>query len=653
MTFNYAFIFVCFIFTGFVSAQPTYKSSPEQISETCQSYINTFNQRLDQLLVTEAAPSYVNVLEPLDDALLEFLNGGMHDGLMRNVHTDKAVREASTTCFLQAMSVFTGLNMNRPLYQKIIQIDESDLTPEQRFTLNYWKNQFESSGIGEDEATRKEIKALTDEINQIEQIFQQNITDDVRSIQVKASRLTGLPQDYIDSHLADEKGLVTITTSYPDVSPIFKYAHDGALRKEVFIMFDSRAYPQNKDVLKTLLVKREQLARFLAHDNFAQLNMLGTMVKTPENAKAFIEQLSAAISKPVEAEKAQLLERKKKLDPTAVAVNDWEASYLKNLIREEDYLVNAKEIRDYFHYDKVRDGITSLAEDLFSLRIESCDCATWHESVEPYEVYENDKLIGRFFLDSHPREGKYTHAAAFPITMGKESRQIPSAALLMNFPKGMMEHGQVKTFLHEFGHLIHLIFAGQNNIALSPFQSESDFGEAPSTMLEEWVWDYTTLKNFATNSEGIVIPKTLVNKMNRARYFGEATSVAYQLTLTAFSLEIYRQDPQKLNLNAFERKIFQQYVPFPLPESSHPYASFGHLTGYGAKYYTYQWSNAISEELLSKFKLEGLRNTQIANEYRHKVLARTGTQPASELVRDFLGRDFGVKAYADRLSQKH
>ena len=577
------------------------------------------------MLVTEAAPSYVNVLEPLDDALLEFLNGGMHDGLMRNVHTDKAVREASTTCFLQAMSVFTGLNMNRPLYQKIIQIDESDLTPEQRFTLNYWKNQFESSGIGEDEATRKEIKALTDEINQIEQIFQQNITDDVRSIQVKASRLTGLPQDYIDSHPADEKGLVTITTSYPDVSPIFKYAHDGALRKEVFIMFDSRAYPQNKDVLKTLLVKREQLARLLAHDNFAQLNMLGTMVKTPENAKAFIEQLSAAISKPVEAEKAQLLERKKKLDPTAVAVNDWEASYLKNLIREEDYLVNAKEIRGYFHYDKVRDGITSLAEDLFSLRIESCDCATWHESVEPYEVYENDKLIGRFFLDSHPREGKYTHAAAFPITMGKESRQIPSAALLMNFPKGMMEHGQVKTFLHEFGHLIHLIFAGQNNIALSPFQSESDFGEAPSTMLEEWVWDYTTLKNFATNSEGIVIPKTLVNKMNRARYFGEATSVAYQLTLTAFSLEIYRQDPQKLNLNAFERKIFQQYVPFPLPESSHPYASFGHLTGYGAKYYTYQWSNAISEELLSKFKLEGLRNTQIANEYRHKVLARTGT----------------------------
>ena len=160
------------------NAQPSYKSSPEQISETCQSYINTFNQRLDQLLVTEAAPSYVNVLEPLDDALLEFLNGGMHDGLMRNVHTDKAVREASTTCVLQAMSVFTGLNMNRPLYQKIIQIDESDLTPEQRFTLNYWKNQFESSGIGEDEATRKEIKALTDEINQIEQIFQQNITDD-------------------------------------------------------------------------------------------------------------------------------------------------------------------------------------------------------------------------------------------------------------------------------------------------------------------------------------------------------------------------------------------------------------------------------------------------------------------------------------------
>ncbi|MDU0353931.1 M3 family metallopeptidase [Paraglaciecola aquimarina] len=399
-----------------------------------------------------------------------------------------------------------------------------------------------------------------------------------------------------------------------------------------------------------LLEERYKLAKLLGHKNFAETNMIGTMVSAPANVVKFTDTLSAAIKAPVVKEKAILLAQKQKLTPDAKQVHRWDASYLSNIIREQDYSLDAKEVRQYFDYDKVRDGIVALSESMFDITIKPSKVATWHSSVEAYEVYEHNKLIGSFFLDSHPRDGKFTHAAQFGMQMGKKGQTLPKAALVMNFPKGLMEHSQVETFLHEYGHLLHFIFAGQNDIGYSRFQGESDFNEAPSMMLEEWVWDYDTLKDFATNAKGEVIPKALVEKMNKARYFGQALGVATQLTYTALSFDLYNRDPAGIDLDAFEKDIFERYSPYGYVEGTHMHASFGHLDGYGAKYYTYQWSNSIAEELLSRFKQEGLLNKKTAKDYRQLVLAKTGTKPAAELVKDFLGRDFSVDAYAKKLS---
>ncbi|MEW6999452.1 M3 family metallopeptidase [Colwelliaceae bacterium BS250] len=639
-------------FTSFSAlASTSYERSPEQITSNCSAYIDNFNAKIHNLTVIKSRPNYQTVMQPFDNYMVEFTDQLLHDYLMQNVHPNEDVRKASTDCTLKGFAIFNGLGMNQGLYSKMSQVSTKGLTSEQTYTVNYWKQQFEASGVGKDEATRKKIKALNDEITVIENTFAQNITDDVRAITVKAERLNGVPEDYLASHPADANGMVTITTSYSDIGPIFKYAHDQALRKDVALMFNNRAYPQNKPVLMDVLNKKYQLAQLLDHDNFAQLNMLGTMMKKPHNVEQFTNKLSAAIKDGVKSEKHRLLARMQKLDGNATSVNSWDSSYISNIVREEDYQLDAKQVREYFDYDKVRDGILTLAEDLFTLDIKPSKEAKWHDTVEAYEVFENNKLIGRFFFDSHPRPGKYTHAAQFGIKLGKKGVEIPEAALLMNFPKGLMEHGQVETFLHEFGHLLHYIFAGQNDIGFSRFQDESDFGEAPSMMLQEWVWDYDTLSKFATNAKGDVIPKALVTKMNKARYFGQALGTARQLTFTAMSLELYNRAPKGIELDQFERDIYKKYSPFELAEDTHPYASFGHLTGYGAKYYTYQWSNSIAEELLSKFKQDGLRNKKTANEYRFKILARTGTETAGELVKDFLGRDFSVDAYAERLSR--
>lgn len=639
------------LFCGISTASANSFNRPaEEIKSSCEQYMAEFDQGLKSLVMKRSAPTYATISEPLDDLMMVFVDKLLHDYLVQNTHPDEAIRKASTECALKGFEVLNGLNANRPLYERISAIKTGGLSAEKAFSVNYWKEQFQISGIGENQETRDKIEALNNEISEISNTFGLNINNAVDSIKVDQSRLAGAPQDYLESHPADDEGMVTITTAYSDISPVYKYVHDRALREQVAMMSLNRAVPENQAVLLTLLEKRQELATLLGHANFATFDLLGTMVKTPENVVEFTTKLSDAIKVPVENEKARLLKRMKMIYPEAKRVRSWDASYLSNIIREQEYELDAKEVREYFHYDKVRDGIISLSEDLFGLTFKAIDAQVWHNDVESYEVLEKDKKIGTIHLDSHPREGKFTHAAQFGIKLGKAGISMPEAALLMNFPKGLMEHGQVETFLHEFGHLLHWVFAGQNDIAYSRFQNESDFGEAPSTMLEEWVWDYETLSKFATNAKGEVIPKELVQKMNRARYFGQALGVAAQLTYTALSFDIYNRDPKGIDLDAFEQDIFERYSPYGYNDGQHMHASFGHLAGYGAKYYTYQWSNSIAEELLSRFKKEGLRNKKTAADYRYKILALTGTKPASELVKDFLGRDFTVDAYANRLS---
>lgn len=627
-----------------------YKLSPDHIANNCSAYISEFDASIKVLVSNKSEANYANVFEVFDNNMMTFVDQLLHDYLMQNTHVDEAVRKASSDCTLAGFGVLNALNANRDLYDRMILVSTKGLPSDKAYTIGYWKGQFEASGIGKDQKTRAEINALNDEISKIGITFSQNITKAVNKTKVKPEQLDGLPQDYLESHPVGDDGLITITTAYSDTTPIRKYAHDRALRKEVSLMSRNRAVEENQPVLLTLLQKRYELAQLLGHDNFATTNMLGTMVEKPSNVVEFTSKLSNAIQKPVEKEKAQLLKQMQVIDPSVNRLKSWDSSYLANIVRQNEYQLDSKLVREYFDYDKVRDGILRLSEDLFGLTIKPYDGDTWHSSVEAYEVFEGKKIIGRFFLDSHPREGKFTHAAQFGMTLGKKGQTIPEAALLMNFPKGLMEHGQVETFLHEYGHLMHFIFAGQNDIAYSRYQSESDFGEAPSTMLEEWVWDYDTLKDFATNAKGDVIPKSLVKKMNKARYFGQALGVAGQLTYTALSFDLYNRNPKGLDLDEFEKDIFTRYSPFGYDENTHMHASFGHLQGYGAKYYTYQWSNSIAEELLSRFKKDGLRNSKTANDYRQLILAKTGTKPAAQLVKDFLGRDFSVEAYAKKLS---
>ncbi len=624
--------------------------SANEFSLLCESVIQ--QAKLDfSALESSTGPANMQTVVGAYDDIFYDLQVVRHAWYMKSVHPDESIRDAATKCTETYSDFVTQSGLSRPYYERLTAIDTSVLKEKEQYLVDQALTSFRLAGVDKDQATRDRIRALSQEITSLGNQFDQNIRNDVRYINTTLESLKGLPQDYIDAREADENGLIRISTDYPDLYPVMTYAESDSLRKEMRILSRSRGYPANKKLLKELIEKRHQLAQLLGFENFAALSMKDKMIGNPDNAQAFLSEVGKALKEPVQKELKLLLSRLQKIQPSAERVDVWQANYLMNLVRQEDYALDSKEVRNYFTYHKVRDGIFGLTEDLFGVEIRPWDTATWHSDVESYEMVENGKVIGRFYMDNHPRENKYKHAAHWTLRSGVKNRQIPLSGLAQNFPKGLMEHGQVETFLHEFGHLIHNMFSGtQDYLSTTGMSMERDFVEAPSQMLEEWIWDYDTLVTFASNKQGETIPKELVDKMNRARNFGKATATATQIFYANLSLNYYNQHPDKFELDQLMLSLQDQYAPYPHVEGTHFYANFGHLNGYSSNYYTYQWSLAIATDLFSVFEKSGMRNKEVAWLYRKKVLGAAGSKPAKDFVADFLGREFSPAAYIEKLN---
>jgi thimet oligopeptidase len=576
--------------------------------------------------------------------------------LFRNVHPSPVVREAADLCQQNVYALFSRIGLSRPLYDQLDKIEVGELGPIDQRYLEKMREDFELAGVSQDEATRDRITQLNEEMVKISQAFNRNIREDVRSIEVAADRLEGLPQDYIDAHTPNSEGMVVITTNYPDYLPVMQYAEDDDLRLELYQQFRLRGYPDNKEVLENLLAKRYELANLVGFDNYAQYVTSDKMIGSADNAAEFIDRINEIAKPRAAADYDVLLQRLRQNDPDADVVGDWQKTYLEELIKNEVYQLDSQEIRQYFSYDKVRDGIFGLVEDMFAVEIEPWETEAWHSSVETWQIVDDGELVGQFYLDMHPRDGKYNHAAQFGVREGVQGLQTPIAALVCNFPggddsAGLMEHSQVETFLHEFGHLLHTLFGGhQPRLSLSGVNTERDFVEAPSQMLEEWVWDAETLKTFATDKSDEVIPDALIEKMRSARDFGRGLWTRHQMYYAALSLNYYNRPPTEVDLDEMMVALQAEYSPFPYVDGTHFYTSFGHLDGYSAIYYTYMWSLVIATDMFSRFEEEGLRNPEVAQSYRENVLAPGGSKDAAELVADFLGRPYNFEAFENLLN---
>ncbi|HKX46628.1 MAG TPA: M3 family metallopeptidase, partial [Planctomycetota bacterium] len=325
------------------------------------------------------------------------------------------------------------------------------------------------------------------------------------------------------------------------------------------------------------------------------------------------------------------------------------------LQRARRYGVDSRALRPYLPYAAVRDGVLRTSEALYGVAIvRDAAARPWHPDVEAYDVLRAGRPIARFYLDMHPREGKYKHAAMFHLHEGVRGGDLPAACLVCNFPRpagddpGLLLFDDVTTFFHEFGHLLHHLFAGGKRfLAFSGIATEWDFVEVPSQLYEEWAWDPRVLQSFARHpATGEPIPAELVQRMRAAEEYGKGLQTLRQMTLAALALDYFTLDPTRGELDVtrvmLERKRATDLVPHE--EGGYVFTRFGHLHGYSAMYYTYMWSFAIAKDLFERFEPD-LLDRGVAAEYRERVLEPGGTRDASELVGAFLGRETRLDAF--------
>ncbi len=628
----------------------------------CRAQLATARGELEQLVAATGPRTVDTTLEMFNELSRNAGNAAERAGLWHEVHPDPKVREAARTCEQEVQKFTSALLLDRRVFDAIKAVDVSKADPETQRMAFLTLRDYQRAGVALDDAKRERIKVIDDATTKLGQEFEKNVAEDTRYLEiVDAAKLAGLPADWIAAHKPDASGVIKISTDYPDYIPFISYAQDDDAKKQLYIKFRSRGDAHNEELLGKLLVLRMEKAKLLGFADWADYISGDKMLKGGAAAAAFIERITKLAKPRAARDYAELLKQLRTHDPKAKVVQDWQKAMLETEVKKAKYQVDSSEVRKYFVYDKVLAGLLDITSQIYDIQYKPVANANpWHPDVQVFDVMRGDAKLGRIFLDMHPRDGKYKHAAQFPIVDGVVGKQLPEGALVCNLadPKvsnpALMEHGDVVTMFHEFGHLMHHVLGGKHHwVRLSGVATEQDFVEAPSQMFEEWGWRYETLSRFAKHVDtGAVIPKELVDKMRKAEKFGIGTQTVQQMFYAAIALAFHQADPAKLDQLAMVKAMQAKYTPFAYVEGTKFHTSFGHLVGYSSMYYTYMWSLVIAKDLLTPFDKAGsLMAKDVTYRYRDKILAPGGSKDAADLVKDFLGRPYDFKAFEKYLSE--
>jgi thimet oligopeptidase len=594
-----------------------------------------------------------NTLRPWDEVLNQL---DLADGLVIlaiNVHPDSAVRAQGLRDQKRVARFRSELQVDPRLARAFDALDTVPLTAEERLLTARARRDFHRAGADRDGETRRRQQEDFEALERLSTAFARNIAEDTVTFPATPEELAGMPADWIARHGKDAQGRFILTTRYTDFFPIITFAQSRALRERAGLAFGRRGWPANSGVLDSLLRIREAMAQLLGYSDWASYQAEIQMAGSTDSIRAFLEQVDQ-VSRPArERLIARYLARLRKEDSTVSTLNGWDAAYAAELLRREEYALDGREVRGYFPFARVKAGLLGLTQELFELEFRRLAIPLWHPSVEAYEVRSGDRLVGRFYLDLHPRQGKYQHAAVMSLRSGVQGRQLPEAMLVTNFPggeagdPGLIETAAVRTFFHEFGHLLHALFAVRPYCATS-WPDEHDFIEAPSQMLEEWVMQPAVLRRFARHYQsGEPIPESLVRRLNEADAFQRPMQAGMQAAFSQMSLRLHDRPARDANPDSLATWAFATFWGVRIPPETHFATSFDHLgyNEYSATYYTYLWSQVISKDLWSAFDPDRPLDSAPVHRYRDAILKPGGSRPAADLLREFLGRPFGFESW--------
>ncbi len=640
--------------------------SPASLEAWVNARLARHQQSIDRILSEKGPRTAENTLRGYDDAVAELSATGSQTGLLDSVHPDKAIRDMAQSLTQKIAQAGVELGLNQQVYQALNQIDPESVDEATRHYLQRTLLQYRLAGVDKDEATRARIRELQDKATMLSLAFGRNVQENVNTVVVDdPAELEGLPEDYLKAHPAGDDGKIMLTTDFPDYLPVMTFAKSGSLRQRMFLAYNTRAYPQNRQNLIDLLAIRKEIAEILGFANWADLATADQMMESAANLQGFLDELDTASKAGAEMEFSMILEFAKAHQPGLEAIDAASRGFWLELYRRSAFNFDSQAVRPYFPYEKVEQGVLSTAARLFQVEFRPVtDAEVWHTDVVTYDVYDRDTCIGRFYLDMHPREGKDKWFSAHPLIPGildhPSGRQIPEAALICNFPggkegdPGLMQHSDVVTYFHEFGHLMHALLGGHQKWAgISGIATEGDFVEVPSQMLEEFFRDPRLLATFAHHHEtGEAIPAELVLRMNRAGAFGRADWVRTQLFYTTYSLQTHLLDPATLDPDALLQSLYTRFLHYTWIDGNRMYASFTHLVGYSSNYYTYLYDKVIALDFFSQFARNNLLDDQLAMKYRRTVLEPGGSMPGKDIVVHFLGRKQSPDAFVNWVGEE-
>ncbi len=620
------------------------------------------NRAIQAILdVPDDQRTFENTLGALDVLGARFFDSARPTSFLKEVSPDPAVREIGNAASLAMGDWWIEVGRHPGLYRAVQAFADTKpkLTPIQQRLLAVTLRDFRREGMALSEEQRALLTEYDKELNELELEFSTNIAKDRTNILATKDELAGLDEEFLGT-LERVGDLYVIEMKGPTITPIFQRCEVPATRMKVGLAYARRA-PDNVAVLEKILVLRSKKAHVLGYPTIAHYVTETRMSKTPENVMAFYDDLRPKLRKKALIDLAELTEAKRTAtgDPAAT-FEPWDFSYYLEWLKREKYAVDAQVLRDYFSLDRVTEGLFGITQSIYGVRYEEITkdaeqrvgMAAWHPDVKLFEVTDvaSGEVLGHFFIDLHPREGKYTHAAQFPLRIRCElpdgTVMKPLVALVCNFTKptadkpALLSHREVTTYFHEFGHCLHSIFTTSPFANFAGTQVARDFVEAPSQMFENWVWDKEVLATFAEHYKtGEALPGEIIDGMLAARYLASGLSAEGQVFLGLMDMT-YHTDPDGIvDTTKVREEVYKQTRLFDAVPGLYSQASFGHLMGYNAGYYGYLWSLVFAADMASTFESEGMLSPEAGMRYRNTILARGGTMDEIDILREYLGRD--------------
>ena len=571
--------------------------------------------------------------------------------LLGSVSPDKAVRDAAEPCLQKLTTLQADIFQNEKLFARVNAAQP--MNPHQAKLKKDLVEGFEDTGVALPPDKRRRAKEIFEKIEELRQQFDRNIREDPTRVTFKPEDLEGMPESYLKAHQPDADGNIVLGLDYPSYLPFQQNAKREAARKRYYIAKLNEGGPKNLELLLQIFQLRKELAGLYGLPTFAHYALRRKMVGSPEVVEKFLGDVKAAVTNLEVREVADLRTQKAldlKVPSVGLQINRWDVPYYSEKVRRERFKVDQEALRKYFPTDKAIEFTFLVSQTLYGVKFREQKVPVWHPDVRYFDVVDakTGRFISGFYIDLFPREGKFNHAAAFPIRgVSRLANRTPLSALVANLNREGLNHDELETLLHEFGHVLHGVLSQADYDQHAGTSVKGDFVEAPSQMFEEWARREQPLalfKNVCPDCPQLT--KEQIAQLDAARRYGQGIRYARQWLYASFDMALATDPRPPLAV----WKALEAATPLGHVEGTSFPSSFRHIAeNYAAGYYGYMWSEVIALDMLSAFKANML-DPAVGARYREAILSQGGQVEEMQQVKRFLGREPSNEAFFQEIT---